>query len=1017
MKILIIEGYILYFIKRRKGCEKGLLCFFLYNLVNLNELFSITYLLVHRLVHGINNIHLYLYLRSFGMHVKKYSLITKVLSIVTASFLILAAVPVETAFAAADIIVTTRADQVITNGDCSLREAIINANADSAIHPDCAAGKGKDTILLRSGQTYKLYLGSLDITDSDGLIITIRNGDDPATINARGTSRVLYVKTSGGDLTLNSIIVRNGFSSFGSGIRFSSPGALTLVDSTISDNVATASGNCGAGIYSLTASSMTITRSSIANNSCTTNGADGGGILYKNTDENSSLIISNSTFYNNSAGPGSNGNGGGMDIEVGAGTIDFSTFSNNTISGNGGAAKFNSTYGFTISNSILANSNGLNDCWRTAGEIDSSTSLIENNAPLGTGACDSPGFSADPGLGVYRDNGGPTFTISITADSFAYNQAGVCSGEDQRGETRPQYSFCDLGAFELTPSDSALIGTSTSVSCTSPITYGSDTSCQVTVTPASGDVSGGTVDWSTVDNGSFSASSCILADIGGGSASCSVNYTPNEVGDGTHWITAEYSGDTTYAGSLDTQGLIVDPIELTVSGVTAENKVYDGNTDATLNTAGAVLVGDVIGSEDVSLDTSLASGAFDTANVGSGKTVTASGFALTGADAGNYSLTQPTTTADITPKGLTVTADDQTRPAEQPDPTFTFSTDGFVSPDTFITDPTCDVPVTHNEQGTYDIVCSGGDAGANYAITYVAGTLTVTEPNQDPTDISLSNESVEENQPVGTLVGTFTTADPNPSDTFTYSFTCDIPGADDASFSIDADMLKTAEVFDYETKASYEICVQTEDGWGGFFTKDFTIAITDGKPVRVTLKSQGKYDGWVLESAETSDKGGSKNNKAKTLLVGDNAQDKQYRVILSFGTAGIPDNAVITKVILKVKKAGVAGTNPLVTHNGLVVDIKKNKFSTRPTLQLNDFQANASKAKVGKFPNKLYSGWYKAVLNKGAYPYINLTGKTQLRLRFLLDDNDDLSADILKLYSGNASLATRPQLIVTYYIP
>ena len=941
------------------------------------------------------------------MHPKRSSSATKVLSLALVTILILVALPVPSAFAAADIIVSTRADQVIIDGECSLREAVINANTDSNTNPDCEAGNGKDTIYLRAGLTYRLNQGSLDITDSDGLIFKIRRGTAPATINARGYSRALYVKDTAGDLTLNSIIVQNGFSAIGSGIRFSSSGALTLVDSTVSDNIATASGNCGAGIYSLTASSISITRSSIANNTCITDGADGGGILYKNVAGTLSVI--NSTFYNNSAGPGSNGNGGGMDVIVESGTIDFSTFSNNTISGNGGAAKFFSVYGVTISNSIMANSNGANDCWRTNGELDSGTSLIETNS--GSGKCGLEGFNADPGLGIYKDNGGPTFTMFITVDSFAYNQAGVCSGEDQRGEIRPQFTYCDLGAFELTSTN--LIGTTTIVSCASPVTYGSDTACNVTVTPASGDVSGGVVDWSTVDNGSFSASQCTLVDNGNGSASCSVTYTPADVGDGTHWISAEYPGDSTYAGSLGTQGLVVDPIELTVSGVTAENKVYDGNTDATIDTSSASLVG-VIGSEDVGLDKSLAVGAFDTADVGTGKTVTASGFALTGTDAGNYSLTQPTTTANITARALTVTADDQTRPQGQPDPVFTFSTDGFVNSDTFDTDPTCHVPGPHDTPGTYKIKCSGGDAGSNYSITYVDGTLTVTEPNGDPTGISLSNDSVEENQPIGTLVGTFTTADPNPSDTFTYSF---CGGADDASFTIDADMLKTGEVFDFETRDTYEICVRTDDGWGGTFDKPFTISITDGQPVQVTLRSQSKYDGWVLEKAETSEVGGSRNNKGKTLLVGDDALDRQYRVILSFGTAGIPDNAVITKVILKVRKAGVVGTNPMATHNGLVVDIKKTKFSTRPTLQIQDFQAKANKVKVGVFSKKLYSGWYKTVLNTGAYSYINLNGRTQLRLRFLLDDNDDHSADILKLYSGNAVLASRPQLIVKYYVP
>jgi len=187
----------------------------------------------------------------------------------------------------------------------------------------------------------------------------------------------------------------------------------------------------------------------------------------------------------------------------------------------------------------------------------------------------------------------------------------------------------------------------------------------------------------------------------------------------------------------------------------------------------------------------------------------------------------------------------------------------------------------------------------------------------------------------------------------------------------------------------------------------------------LTLKSQPKYDGWVLESGEFTNEGGTKNNLGKILLLGDNAADKQYRDILSFGTAAIPDDAVITRVILKVKKAGLVGTNPMTTHNAMVVDVRKNKFYTLPVLQINDFQAKASKYKAGLFPTTLYSGWYRSVLRKGAYDYdyINKMGRTQLRLRFLLDDDDDNLADILKLYSGNAVLANRPKLIVKYYLP
>ncbi len=108
---------------------------------------------------------------------------------------------------------------------------------------------------------------------------------------------------------------------------------------------------------------------------------------------------------------------------------------------------------------------------------------------------------------------------------------------------------------------------------------------------------------------------------------------------------------------------------LTVGGVTATNKVYDGTTGDTLNTAGDSLTGVVAGhnnaggtSDVVTLSNAGATGTFADANVGNGKAVTASGFSISGADAANYSLTQPAgLTANITARGLTITATDQSK--------------------------------------------------------------------------------------------------------------------------------------------------------------------------------------------------------------------------------------------------------------------------------------------------------------------------------------------------------------------
>lgn len=80
---------------------------------------------------------------------------------------------------------------------------------------------------------------------------------------------------------------------------------------------------------------------------------------------------------------------------------------------------------------------------------------------------------------------------------------------------------------------------------------------------------------------------------------------------------------------------------LTVTGATADNKDYDGNTDATIS--GATLVG-VVGADDVTLS---GGGTFAQADAGNDIAVTPS-LTLGGTDAGNYSLSQPAgLTADI----------------------------------------------------------------------------------------------------------------------------------------------------------------------------------------------------------------------------------------------------------------------------------------------------------------------------------------------------------------------------------
>ena len=98
------------------------------------------------------------------------------------------------------------------------------------------------------------------------------------------------------------------------------------------------------------------------------------------------------------------------------------------------------------------------------------------------------------------------------------------------------------------------------------------------------------------------------------------------------------SFDTKYVG-VSYSGEPVTPV--TVTGISAVNKVYDGTTSAELDISQVVLNG-VEAGHDVALDLSGVTAVFADKNAGTGKSVSVTGqFKLTGRDANKYTLTQP----------------------------------------------------------------------------------------------------------------------------------------------------------------------------------------------------------------------------------------------------------------------------------------------------------------------------------------------------------------------------------------
>ena len=120
-----------------------------------------------------------------------------------------------------------------------------------------------------------------------------------------------------------------------------------------------------------------------------------------------------------------------------------------------------------------------------------------------------------------------------------------------------------------------------------------------------------------------------------------------------------------YAVSYEDGTMTINKKAVSVSGLSADNKTYDGTTNVSISNWGSVSTG--VGTQTLTLNHTTAS--FNNKNVGTAKTVTATGYSLAdgtnGGMASNYTLssTSATTTADITAKVLTVngfTADNKT---------------------------------------------------------------------------------------------------------------------------------------------------------------------------------------------------------------------------------------------------------------------------------------------------------------------------------------------------------------------
>ncbi len=208
---------------------------------------------------------------------------------------------------------------------------------------------------------------------------------------------------------------------------------------------------------------------------------------------------------------------------------------------------------------------------------------------------------------------------------------------------------------------------------------------------------------------------------------------------------------------------------------------------------------------------------------------------------------------------------------------------------------------------------------------------------------------------------------------------------------------------------------------GGESANSSQASATPTAQTTVTFSSIGAEDGYVQESNETSNVGGTKWSATLTsssaLRTGDDNNDVQLKAFVSFDTSSIPDGATIVSATLKLRRGSKSGGDPFPTHGALYADIKGGTgFGGAAALAPSDFEAVADATQVATMSTAANNGdWSTGAINSTGLTKINKTGKTQFRVYFSLDDNDDDGKDYIGWYSAERTdPAERPVLEVVY---
>ena len=313
---------------------------------------------------------------------------------------------------------------------------------------------------------------------------------------------------------------------------------------------------------------------------------------------------------------------------------------------------------------------------------------------------------------------------------------------------------------------------------------------------------------------------------------------------------------------------------------------------------------------------------------------------------------------------------------------------------------------------TYTYRVRAYNAGGTSAYTDPAGATTLPNPPAAPTGLTATPASPTQVDLIWT---------DNANNETSFELERAIGAAD--SWSVHASVAASATSYSDTSVAPgtgyrYRLRALNAGGYSDYSNE--SSATTPVPTTTVTFTSVAAQDGYVLESSETSNTGGSATSNSTAtsgLRAGDDNKKRQLKAVVSFDTSSIPDGAIIVSATLRLKRGTVSGTNPFQTHGTCFVDIKSSSgFNNSTALTSEDFQATADAAQVASLSNAAANGqWSEGALNASGLLILNKTGTTQCRVYFATDDNNNGTSDYMGWYAGdNGTAANRPQLVVVY---